>query len=252
MNFDKKAVLVTGASGGLGRVIAQQFADRGANVAVHYHRNREAAERTRASLTGGPHITVQADVADSEAAAPMMQQVIGDLGRLDIVVNNAGIYEKHPVLDVSFPAWRDVWQHTVSINLLGPAYIMYWAAHHMVRQGGGRIINISSRGAFRGEPDMPAYGASKAGLNALSQSLAKSLAPSNVFVYVVAPGWIETEMVSTILNSPEGDAIRRENPFGRAARPEEVAYAVMFLASEGAEYMTGGIIDVNGASYLRS
>jgi 3-oxoacyl-[acyl-carrier protein] reductase len=122
----------------------------------------------------------------------------------------------------------------------------------MVRRGGGRIVNISSRGAFRGEPRMPAYGASKAGLNALSQSLAKALAPRNVFVYVVAPGWVETEKASPALNGPEGDAIRSDSPLGRVARPEEVAYTVLFLASKGAEYLTGAIVDVNGASYLRS
>jgi len=99
---------------------------------------------------------------------------------------------------------------------------------------------------------MPAYGASKAGLNALSQSLAKSLAPHNVFVYVVAPGWVETEKAGVALAGPEGDAIRNDSPLGRVARPEEVAYAVLFLASDGAEFLTGDIVDVNGASYLRS
>jgi NAD(P)-dependent dehydrogenase (short-subunit alcohol dehydrogenase family) len=122
----------------------------------------------------------------------------------------------------------------------------------MIRQGGGRIVNISSRGAFRGEPDAPAYGASKAGMNAMSQSLARYLAPYNIFVGVVAPGFVQTEMAREALMGSSGEAIRQQSPLGRVARADEVAYAVLFLASEGAEFMTGAIIDVNGASYLRT
>jgi 3-oxoacyl-[acyl-carrier protein] reductase len=121
-----------------------------------------------------------------------------------------------------------------------------------MQQGGGRIVNISSRGAFRGEPIKPAYGASKAGLNSLSQSLAVALAPHNIFVGAVAPGFVNTELTADRLNGAEGDEIRRQSPFNRVAEPEEVAHAVLFLASAGAEFSTGTIIDVNGASYLRS
>ena len=113
-------------------------------------------------------------------------------------------------------------------------------------------MNVTSRGAFRGEPEQPAYGASKAGLNSLSQSLAVALAPHNIFVGAVAPGFVNTELTADRLDSPEGDEIRAQSPFNRVAQPEEVAHAVLFLASEGAEFTTGTIIDVNGASYLRS
>ena len=106
--------------------------------------------RSRPALgsLGGPHTLVQADLVHAEAAAPLIQTVVRDLGRLDIVVNNAGIYEAHPILEVSYAAWHDVWQRTVATNLLGPAYVTYWAADHMAQQGGGRIVNILSRGAF--------------------------------------------------------------------------------------------------------
>jgi NAD(P)-dependent dehydrogenase (short-subunit alcohol dehydrogenase family) len=122
----------------------------------------------------------------------------------------------------------------------------------MIKQGHGRIVNVSSRGAFRGEPLAPAYGASKAGLNAMSQSLAQYLAPYNIYVGVVAPGFVDTERVSERLKGAEGDAIRNQSPLQRVARAEEVAYPVLFMASEGAEWVTGAILDANGASYLRT
>ena len=118
----------------------------------------------------------------------------------------------------------------------------------MMKNGGGRIINVSSRGAFRGEPNAPAYGASKAGLNALGQSLAQALAPHNIFVGTVAPGWVATDMAQALLDGPQGDEIRNQSPLGRAARPEEIAHAVLYLASDGAQYTTGAILVVNGAS----
>jgi 3-oxoacyl-[acyl-carrier protein] reductase len=122
----------------------------------------------------------------------------------------------------------------------------------MIEQGGGKIVNISSRAAFRGEPTAPAYGASKAALNAMSQSLAQALAPHNVFVYVVAPGFVDTERVAWKVHGGDGEAIRRQSPLNRVATPDEVARTVLFLASEGTDFLTGGIVDVNGASYLRS
>src|SRR5690606_10813520 len=145
------------------------------------------------------------------------------------------------------------WQQIIDVNLFGPANLMYCAARQMMTMGrGGRIVNISSRGAFRGEPEAPAYGASKAGLNALSQSLAKKLAPHGIFVAVVAPGFVETDMAAEHLSGASGEEIRNQSPLGRVARPEEVARAAVFLASPGTEFMTGCILDVNGASYLRT
>ena len=122
----------------------------------------------------------------------------------------------------------------------------------MIKAGGGKIINVSSRGAFRGEPEAPAYGASKAGMNAMGQSLAWALAPHGIFVTTVAPGWVETDMTRSFLAGPEGEGIRNQSPLQRVAVPEEIAETVLFLASDRADYLTGCIVDVNGASYLRS
>ncbi len=252
MDFTDKIVLVTGASRGIGRAIAQQFAQRGARVAVHYKQNQQAAEATLALLPGGPHHIFQADVADPDAVQQLVVDVISQMGGLDILVNNAGIFEEHRLADVSYDEWQQQWQATLNANLIGPANLRYCAARHMIEHGGGRIVNVSSRGAVRGEPDAPAYGASKAGMNAMGQSLAKALAPHGIFIGTVAPGFVETDMVTEHLADERGDAIRNQSPLGRVAKPEEVAYAVLFLASDGAQFATGAIIDVNGASYLRT
>jgi NAD(P)-dependent dehydrogenase (short-subunit alcohol dehydrogenase family) len=121
----------------------------------------------------------------------------------------------------------------------------------MIPRGAGRIINVTSRGAYRGEPRHPAYGASKAGLNAFGQSLARQLAPYRIAVGSVAPGYVETDMTTEELASPRGDTIRAQSPFGRVARPDEIAAAVLYLASPQAEWASGAIIDLNGASHLR-
>jgi NAD(P)-dependent dehydrogenase (short-subunit alcohol dehydrogenase family) len=252
MDFTGKVVLVTGASRGIGRAVAVAFAEQGARVAVHFHRNQRAAEETCRSLEGSGHIIVQADMADANEVQRMVETVIRQIGALHILVNNAGIYEEHPLDKVSYAEWQANWQRTVAANLIGPANACYCAAQHMMKHGGGRIVNVSSRGAFRGEPDAPAYGASKGGLNSMSQSLARALAPHQIFVGVVAPGWVETDMAIEHLKGPAGDGIRSQSPLGRVAKPEEVAYAVLFLASDEATFSTGTILDVNGASYLRS
>jgi len=253
MDFSGKTVLVTGGSRGIGRAVALAFAARGARVAVNYRVNAEAARETVAAMEGGPHLAVQADVSDPAAVQRLVDEVVEAFGGVDIVVNNAGIYRYHRVEEVDYDQWRAAWRETLEVNLLGPANVSYCVARHMIKRGkGGRIVNVSSRGAFRGEPEGPAYGASKAGLNAMSQSLAQRLAPHGIFVGVVAPGFTDTDLAARILDTPKGAEIRAQSPLGRVAKPEEVAHAVLFLASEGAEFSTGTIIDVNGASYLRS
>jgi NAD(P)-dependent dehydrogenase (short-subunit alcohol dehydrogenase family) len=253
LDLTGKVALVTGASRGIGRSVAEALAGKGARVAVHYNRSRNAAEDTLKSLTGGPHEIFCCDVSNPARAKTLVDDVVNRLGRVDVLVNNAGIYVPHsPVEDLEFEEWLDNWERTLGTNLLGPANLMYWTARQMISQGGGRIVNISSRGAFRGEPAAPAYGASKAGLNSLSQSMAQALAPHNICVTVLAPGWVETDMTKSYLSRPEGEAIRNQSPLNRVATPKEIARAVLFLASEGSDYLTGAIVDMNGASYLRS
>ena len=252
MMFSGKTVLVTGASRGIGRAISIQFAERGARVAVHFFQNRDGAKQTLNLLSGDGHFIVQADIGNPEAARGLVGSVLKETGQIDILVNNAGIYSDHTPSEVDFQEWCRSWDEIIRVNLLGASYVTYGVIAHMIERGCGKIVNVSSRGAFRGEPDAPAYGASKAGLNAMGQSLARALAPYRITVCSVAPGFVETEMAAPYLEGPEGDSIRNQSPLGRVARPEEVARTVLFLASEGSEFLTGAIVDINGASYLRT
>jgi 3-oxoacyl-[acyl-carrier protein] reductase len=247
-----RAILVTGASRGIGSAVARAFAAAGDRVAVHHRDSAGLAADVRAGLPGTGHVIVQADLADAEAVRRMVDAASEQLGGLDVLVNNAGLLTPHPVTETSYERWQQAWQATLGVNLIGTANVTWCAVRHMIAGGGGRIVNVSSRGAFRGEPGQPAYGASKAGLNAFGQSLAVALAPHGIAVATVAPGFVETDMASAYLKPPRGEEIRAQSPFRRVARADEIAAAVVYLASEEAEWASGAILDLNGASYLRS
>jgi NAD(P)-dependent dehydrogenase (short-subunit alcohol dehydrogenase family) len=285
-----RTALVTGASRGIGRAIAQALAARGVRIALHYHTNDAVADAIRAQLDGDGHLLCKADLTDAAATARLWHEVTAAFGPVDILVNNAGLFIDHPPLSTDFDAWTSAWKQTLAANLLGPANLSLLAAQAMVARpslaampreamdqgaaaghggaanpgdaehkgaqdvswGRGRIVNISSRGAFRGEPDAPAYGASKAGLNALSQSMAKALAPRGVYVYCLAPGFVATDMAATVLEGPAGADILAQHPLGRIATPQEIARTAVFCALDAPAAMTGSIIDLNGASYLRT
>ncbi|MFC1550598.1 SDR family NAD(P)-dependent oxidoreductase [Candidatus Neomarinimicrobiota bacterium] len=251
-DFKNKTVLITGASGGIGRRVAQQFDESGACLALHYNSNKEKAQQLLDSLTGSGHFLIQSDLQDPNAIAELSAKTIAKFNKLDILVNNAGIYNPHPIKEVSYEEWLAAWQATIRTNLFGPANLTFCIAQEMRKTGGGKIVNISSRGAFRGEPDAPAYGASKAGLNAMGQSLSQALASENIFIYTIAPGFVETAMARPHLTADRKGLILKQSPLGRVAKPEEIAKTVLFVASEGTDFLTGGIIDINGASYLRS
>ncbi len=247
-----RRVLVTGGSRGIGAAVVRGFAADGATVAVHCGSDAATAQQVVDALPGTGHVVVRGDLADAEQAAHVVDTAAEALGGLDVLVNNAGIFRAHPPLETSWADWQHAWTQTLGVNLLGPAHTVFRAVPHLVAAGGGAVVNVSSRGAFRGEPNNPAYAASKAGLNAFGQSMALVLAPHGISVGTVAPGFVQTEMAREILDGPGGDAVRAQSPFGRVATPEEVASAVLWLASPGARFSSGTIIDVNGASYLRS
>ena len=241
-------ILVTGASGGIGAAICKALAVRGVTVVLHYQSDRAAAEATRQVMEGGGHTIIQADLSNPTSIERLWQEASA-LKRIDAIINNAGIFPDHPPLTTDYADWTAAWQRTLAINLTGPAHLSYYAARKMVEQGRGRIVNVSSSSAFQGEPEAPAYAASKAGLNALSQSLATALGPKGVYVFVVAPGWVSTPRVADLV---QDKAVLADQPLGRVATPDEVAQVVTYCTLDAPASMTGAILDVNGASYLRT
>lgn len=249
-----RRVLITGASRGLGRAAAHAFAANGDRVAVHYGTREDDARHTLAALPGSGHVLVGGDLSDPAVAAEVTGRAADGLGGIDVLVNNAAVMRgPHSLPGTPYEEWVAVWQQHVAVNLLATAQVSHLAGRRMIDAGnGGRIVNIGSRGAFRGEPDHPAYGATKAAVHALGQSLAVSLAPYGIGVASVAPGFFETERVADRLSGAEGEAIRAQSPFGRVASPDEIAAAVLWLASPAAEWSSGTVLDLNGASYLRT
>jgi 3-oxoacyl-[acyl-carrier protein] reductase len=267
MTDEGRGVLVTGASRGVGAATAAAFAARGDRVVVHYRGARELAEQVLRDLPGAGHSLLQADLADPEQTRSLAQDATAALGRVDVLVNNAALFldpagdgsrrGDHRITDVDYDQWVRAWRTTLDTNLLGPANLTWCVARQMIevppRPGlpVGRVVNVGSRGAYRGEPDVPAYGASKAGLHALGQSLAVALAPHGIAVTTLAPGFIATDMAAALLQGPEGAAIAGQSPFDRVATPQEVAAALVTLAEPGAEWASGAVVDFNGASHLR-
>jgi NAD(P)-dependent dehydrogenase (short-subunit alcohol dehydrogenase family) len=252
-----RGVLVTGASRGIGRAVALAFAELGDRVAVHYASNRSDAEATLAALPGEGHVLIQGDVSDPDAAQRVADTAEESLGGVGVLVNNAAVATSeasaHPIAGVSYEDWQESWRRSLGVNLVGAANLTYCVAQHLITRGvGGRIVNIGSRGAAKGEPDHPAYGASKAALHAFGQSLAVSLAPHGISVTSVAPGFTSTDRVAGRLIGASGEALRAQSPFGRVAEPHEVAAAVVHLASQEAIWASGTVLDLNGASYLRT
>ncbi|MCW2776369.1 MAG: short-chain dehydrogenase/reductase [Frankiales bacterium] len=250
MDFQGYRVLVTGGSRGIGAAVCRAFAEQGARVAVHSSGRSGPAEL--AALPGGPHVAVQGDVADPDAVQALVAEAVEALGGLDVLVNNAGVFDQLDPRTATYEQWQEHWRRTVEVDLLGAAWASHCALPALVASGRGRIVNVGSRGASRGEPRAVAYGAAKAGLTAMGQSLALAYAQDGVAVGSVLPGFVETDMATAVLDGPDGDAVRAQSPAGRVGQPEEVAAAVLFLAGPGAFWSTGAVLDVNGASYLRS
>lgn len=264
-----RRVLVTGASRGIGRAVARAFADQGDRVAVHVNSARDEGavlrcdegawkgEATLASLPGSGHALVRADLGDATDARLLpaaAEEALG--GPVTVLVNNAGIATTpalaHPPAATDATAWQRSWEDYLRINTLGTAMVTHAMTSRLIELGlPGRVITIGTRGVHRGEPDFPAYAASKAALHSMDASLAVALAPHDIAVATVSPGFVETERVADRLNSPAGEAIRADSPFGRVGRPEEVASAVLWFASPEAVWASGATLDLNGASHLR-
>lgn len=248
--LDARRALITGGSRGIGAAIAWAFADAGARVAIGYRSSPSDAMATLESLPGMGHVAIQADVANPEEVPRLVAEAEQALGGIEILVNNAGIYEMQPFLEADYTDWQRSWARTLDTNLLGAANATYCVLPGMVRRGYGKIINVASRAAFRGETDAPAYAASKAGMVALTRCLARALGPKGIVSSCIAPGWVETAMAREGMETM-AESILSEIPLGRIPSVEDVAAVALFLASDAASYLNGVVIDVNGGSYLR-
>jgi NAD(P)-dependent dehydrogenase (short-subunit alcohol dehydrogenase family) len=247
-----KVVLVTGASRGIGACTVRSLRQAGADVVVHYGRSAEQA-RALAAEVGADHChLVQADLAADDGAASLWRAALAWRGRIDILVNNAGIYTVAP-LESDLESWHRLWRETLQVNLMAAADLCRDAIGHWRTggRGGGILINVASRAAFRGDgPDQSHYAASKGGLVALTRTLARAHAKDKVLAYVVAPGFVRTEMAQVFIAEHGEQAAAGDIPMGEIAAPEDVANVIAFLASGLAPHSTGATIDINGASYM--
>lgn len=244
--------LVTGAATGIGKACAEALAAKGYQVAMNYRSQGDAAEKVCEALPGSGHRCYQADVTQPEALADMVQCIQRDYGRIDVLVNAAGRYTPQSLDSAGVTDWHNDWLDCMALNLHAPVNLCYLVAPIMSALGKGRIINITSRGAFRGEPAAPAYGAAKSALNSATQSLALALGGRGIAVFAIAPGWTETPSASPRIAAQGWDGVAAQSPLNRVGRPEEIAALAAFLAEGDAEYLTGAIIDANGASHLRN
>jgi NAD(P)-dependent dehydrogenase (short-subunit alcohol dehydrogenase family) len=241
--------LVTGASRGLGASIAEELGRRGAKVTVNYAGSQGPAEEVAAEISeaqgGGEAVAVQADVADAEDAKRLVEETVERFGRIDVLVNNAGINIDRTLKRLSLEDWYKVLQ----VDLNGCFHTVHAALPHMIEQEFGRVINMSSFVGEAGNVGQSNYAAAKSGLFGFTKTAALELARYNITVNAISPGFIETEMVAAIPDNAK-EKILEQIPLGRLGKPEEIAKAVRYVVEDG-DYMTGNILDINGGVYMR-
>jgi 3-oxoacyl-[acyl-carrier protein] reductase len=243
-----KVILVTGASRGIGAAAARTLAKAGAVVAINYHRS-EAEAKALASELGDDAFAVRADISNPSDVQTMIDEVEQRCGRLDVLVNNAATFETNPFDGAHYEHWQAAWHRTFALNVFGAANAAFLAMRVMRKHGGGKIINIASRAAYRGETEFADYGASKAALVNLTISIARGCAKDNITSTCVAPGFIETEMAKSELEKHYDDIVNQV-PLGRVGTVDDVAGVILFLASPLADYLNGTTVDVNGGSWF--
>ena len=249
LDLSNKIALVTGASRGIGRTTAMRMAEAGARVAVNYNRSEAEANDVVREIGDDRAFAVRANVADPNDVKSMIDAVVDRCGRIDILVNNAATFDMNRFEDDDYEAWQQGWKQTFDLNVFGAANAAYLAMHSMRRNGGGKIINVSSRAAFRGETEFADYAASKAALVNLTRSIARACAKDNIVASCVTPGFILTEMAKPQLDA-HYEEIVNQIPLRRVGSVDDVASVILFLASPMADYLNGVTIDVNGGSWF--
>ena len=248
IDFTGKTILITGGSRGIGAATVRQVIAHGGKVLIHFGSNRTAAEALAREVGETSVALCQADLASEGETERLWDEAVSWQGRIDVLVNNAGIYEKSP-LDLDLEIWLSDWQRTLRINLLAAAQLCRRAVEHFRACGGGILINVSSRSGKRGDNiDHLHYGASKAGMLALNRTIARDCAGENILAYGIAPGFVLTDMVERVVTEKGLDAMAALYPTGKVATPEEVANVITFLASGAAPQATGNTIDLSGAA----
>ena len=250
MDLKQKVVLLTGASGGIGAACARAVVRDGGRVVLHDIRAEGRAGDLAREL-GASCKLIASDLADPDRVPALWNDAKAWAGRIDVLVNNAGIYEPADV-DDDFSAWDRSWRRTLAINLLAPAHLCREAIRGFRESGGGIIVNVASRAAFRGDdPDYMHYAASKAGIVAMTRTIARGYGRDNITAFAIAPGFVRTELNAAFFKKHGVEAAARDIPLGEVAEPEDIANVVTFLASGLARHATGTTIDINGASYVR-
>ena len=248
IDFTGKTILITGGSRGIGAATVRQVVAHGGKVLIHFGSNRTAAEALAREVGETSVVLCQADLTSESQTERLWDEAVSWQGRIDVLVNNAGIYEKSP-LDLDLEIWLSDWQRTLRINLLAAAQLCRRAVEHFRACGGGILINVSSRSGKRGDNiDHLHYGASKAGMLALNRTIARDCAGENILAYGIAPGFVLTDMVERVVTEKGLDAMAALYPTGKVATPEEVANVITFLASGAAPQATGNTIDLSGAA----
>jgi len=250
-NLAGKSVLVTGGSRGIGAAISRAVGAAGGHVLLHYARNRGAAEAVQQDIGAERCRLIQADLALPGDVERLWAEAERLSERIDVLINNAGIFEDVRV-DAPLEDWRAAWARVLQVNLQAPADLCRAAILHFREHGSGKIINVASRAAFRGEaPDEMPYGASKGALVTLTKTIARGFAADGVLAFAIAPGFTDTDMVTANLDPAAIAAVTRGIPLGAMAAPEEIGALAAFLCDDRVRHMTGATFDVNGASYLR-
>jgi NAD(P)-dependent dehydrogenase (short-subunit alcohol dehydrogenase family) len=250
IDLTDRVVLVTGAAGGIGAAVARGVLGAGGSAVLHDVQLDRVQQL--ATELGNRTTALAADLADPRAAEGLWEQALAWRERLDVLVNNAGIYEPAQV-DGEVAAWTASWERTLAINLVSPATLCRAAVRTFREQeGGGIIVNLASRAAFRGEdPDYWHYAASKAGVVAMTRTLARQYGRQGVTAFAVAPGFVDTPFNRPAVERYGIESFAADTGLGEVAQPEDVANVIVFLASGLARHATGTTIDVNGASYVR-